>query len=90
VATAPRTVRLAFDEPVVVVDATAIAITALDAPAVPLVVIEASAIETIVEVMMGAEMTPDARYRMVAAGVTDAHGNACVSPFDAVVVSGFR
>jgi phage tail-like protein len=89
VATAPRTVRLAFDEPVVV-DATAITITALDTPAVPLVVLEASAIDTLVEVVTGAEMTPDARYRMVAAGVTDAHGNACVSPFDVVVVSGFR
>lgn len=90
VATAPRTVRLAFDEPVVVVDASAITITARDAPAVPLTVVEASAVDTLVEVMTGAEMTPDARYRVIAAGITDAHGNACVSPFDAVVVSGFR
>jgi phage tail-like protein len=90
VATGPRTVRLAFDEPVIVADPSAMTVAALDVPAVPLTVVEATAADTLVEVRMSAEMTPDARYRLGAGGVADSHGNACVPPFDVVVVPGFR
>ena len=90
VARAPRVVRLAFDEPVTVVAPSAITLEALDAPAVPLTVVEASARDTLVDLTVSAETTPDARYRVTAAGVTDLHGNPCASPFDAVIVLGFR
>lgn len=90
VARSPRVVRLAFDEPVVVADLSAIAIAALDAPAVPLSLLEAISSDSLVDITVSAEITPDARYRVTAAGVADAHGNPCVPPFDAVVVLGFR
>lgn len=90
VARSPRVVRLAFDEPIVVVDPSAISIAALDAPAVPLSVVDASATGSLVDLTVSAEITPDARYRVTVAGVTDAHGNPCAPPFDAVVVLGFR
>jgi phage tail-like protein len=85
----PRSVRLAFDKPVVV-DAAAIAIAPLDAPAIALGVIEATAAGALVDLVVDVEMTPDARYRVSAGGVRDAHENACAPPFDNVVVAGFR
>ncbi len=90
VATAPRTVRLAFDEPVVVVDASVITIASLDAPAVPLAVVEASAINTLVDVAVSTEMTPEARYRVTVAGIADVLDNPCGAPFDTFVLAGFR
>jgi phage tail-like protein len=90
VATDPRTLRLAFDEAVAVLDLAAIAITALDAPAVPLTVIAAIATETTVDVTVSTEMTPDTRYRVVAGGIADVAGNPTAPPWNEVVVVGFR
>ncbi|GAC1525261.1 MAG: hypothetical protein NVS3B10_24260 [Polyangiales bacterium] len=90
VARSPRVVRLAFDEPVVVTDASTITVAALDSPAVPLVVIDASATNTLVDLTVNTEMTPDARYRVSALGVADIDGNPCEPPFAAVIVNGFR
>ena len=90
VALSPRVLRLAFDEPVVVADASALAIRALDTPAVPLVVLEAIAASTHVDLTVHTEMTPDARYRVSAAGVADVYGNPGAPPFDAIGFAGFR
>jgi phage tail-like protein len=84
------TIRLAFDEPVALVDPTAVAITALDAPAVPLAAIGAIAANTTVDVAVSREMTPDARYRVVAGGLADLPGNPTAAPWNVVVIAGFR
>jgi phage tail-like protein len=89
VATSPRSFRLAFDEPVFL-DASAISIAPRDAPAIALAIGDAKAAGAIVDVLVNVEMTPDARYRVTASGVSDLHGNACAPPFDVVVVTGFR
>jgi phage tail-like protein len=85
-----RTIRLAFDEAVAVLDPAAIAITALDAPAVALAVIGAIAANTTVDVAVSTEMTPDARYRVVAGGLADLAGNPTAAPWNQVVIAGFR
>lgn len=90
VATGPRTLRLGFDEPVVVEDAAKILLHARSVPAVPLAVVEAHAAGTVVSLSLSTEATPDALYRVRASGVADIHGNACLPPFDEVDVAGFR
>ena len=90
VATAPRTLRLAFDETVTASDVPSIAIRAITAPAVPLTVTGVVAIGSILEVSVAPEMTPDAHYVVVAAGVTDLHGNLTQPPYDRVELVGFR
>lgn len=90
VAMSPRGFRLAFDEPIVVDTPPAISIAALDTPAIALAIADAKAAGTIVDVVVGVEMTPDARYRVTASGVSDLHGNPCAPPFDVAVVAGFR
>jgi phage tail-like protein len=85
-----RTVRLAFDEHVAVVDASAITLAALDTPAIPLNVVNATAANTIVDVTVSTEMTPDARYLVRAAGVADVAGNPTAPPFMGLVVTGYR
>jgi phage tail-like protein len=85
-----RTIRLAFDEAVEVLDASAISIAARDAPAVPLAVIGAVATDTTVDVAVSTEMTPDARYRVAANGLADLAGNPTAAPWNVVVIAGFR
>jgi phage tail-like protein len=85
-----RTLRLAFDEPVVVVDPAAIIVAALDAPAVALAVVDAVASDTLVDVSVSTEMTPDARYRVVADGLADLAGNPTAAPWNEAIIAGFR
>ena len=90
IALAPRVVRVAFDEPVVVSDPAGFSFAALDAPAVPVTCDAATALVTLVDVTLSTEVTPDVRYRVVAAGVRDRHGNPVLPPFDTAVFQGFR
>ncbi len=90
IAMAPRVVRLAFDEPVVVFDPAGLVFTALGSPAVPLASEAAIALATLVDVTLSSEMTPDVSYRVVATGVRDCDGNPVIPPFDTAVFQGFR
>jgi phage tail-like protein len=89
-ATAPKTVQVGFDEPVVVTDPTGFTFAALDAPAVPVLPVAADASGSVIRIELDTELTPDVRYRVVAAGVTDVHGNAVAVPHDRAVFTGFR
>ncbi|MCG2800508.1 MAG: Ig-like domain-containing protein, partial [Cellulomonas sp.] len=89
-ATAPKTVQVGFDEPVVVTDPTGFTFAALDAPAVPVLPVAADASGSVVRIELDTELTPDVRYRVVAAGVTDVHSNAVAVPYDQAVFTGFR
>ena len=89
-ATGQRTLRIAFDEPVRVVDPAGFAFTPLDLPAVPIAPVSAEAAGTLVTVHLDTEMTPDVRYRVRAAGVTDLSGNPPLPPHDATAFRGFR
>ncbi len=90
IARAPRIVRVAFDEPVVVSDPSGFLFAALGAPAVPVTCEVASALATLVDLTLSTEMTPDVSYRVVAAGVRDREGNLVLPPFDTAVFQGFR
>jgi phage tail-like protein len=90
VAAGPRLLRLAFDESVAVVDAAALVLAPVDAPSVPLVVEHAFAVDTLVDVTLAPEMTPDARYQVTATGISDVYGNPCGTPFDTLSFLGFR
>ena len=89
-ATSSRTLRLGFDEPVVVEDPQGFALLALDAPAVPVTVIDATADGSTIHLTLDTELTPDARYRVTATGVADLAGNLVLAPFHQATVAGFR
>ncbi len=85
-----RTVRLGFDEDVVVVDPSGFEITPASLPAVPLAPISAVAAGTAVTVTLDTEMTPDVKYKARVFGVADVHGNPALPPHDVVQFTGFR
>ena len=89
-AIAQRAVRLAFDEPVTVIDPAGLTFAPIDLPAVPIAAVSADALGTLVTVRLDTEMTPDVRYRVRAAGLTDEAGNPPLPPHDAAVFTGFR
>jgi phage tail-like protein len=90
IAISQTVVRLGFDEPIVVSDPAGFSFAALGAPAVPVAPDAAAAIETLVDVALSTEMTPDVTYRVVATGVRDRKGNPVLAPFDTAVFQGFR
>jgi phage tail-like protein len=90
IAISQTVVRLGFDEPVVVSDTAGFSFAALGAPAVPVAPESAAATETLVDVTLSTEMTPDITYRVVASGVRDRKGNPVLAPFDTAVFQGFR
>ncbi len=90
IAISQTVVRLGFDEPVVVSDTAGFSFAALGAPAVPVAPESAAAIESLVDVALSTEMTPDVTYRVVATGVRDRKGNPVLAPFDTAVFQGFR
>jgi phage tail-like protein len=89
-ATAQKIVQVGFDEPVVASSVAAFTFQPLDFPAVPIAIIGAESLGSVVRVDLDTEMTPDVRYRVTAAGVTDVHGNPVEPPFDQAVFVGFR
>jgi phage tail-like protein len=90
IAISQTVVRLGFDEPVVVSDPAGFSFAALGTPAVPLAPEAAAAIETLLDVTLSTEMTPDVTYRVVATGVRDRKGNPVLAPFDTAGFQGFR
>jgi len=88
-ATAQTTVRLSFNEAVVVVDAEGFAFEALDAPAVPIAATAAVADGTAVDVTTDIAMSPDAQYRATATGIEDAAGNP-IGTANTAAFAGFR
>jgi phage tail-like protein len=89
-ATGQRTVRIGFDEEVVVVDPTGFAFEPLDFPAVPVSSTDALAEGGAVRVTLDTELTPDARYRVTVTGVEDLRGNLVLPPDSSAVFTGFR
>jgi phage tail-like protein len=90
IAMAPRVVRLAFDELVIVSDPMGFGFVAFGAPAVPVSPTAAGALDTLVDVTLSTEMTPDVPYRVVVSGVADRNGNPVLAPFDTATFQGFR
>ncbi|MFH0899616.1 MAG: Ig-like domain-containing protein [Pseudomonadota bacterium] len=92
-ATGQRTVRVGFDEPVVLPPGGASAgflVTPLETPAVPIAAAGAAVDTAIVELTLDTEMTPDVHYEVRATGVTDLAGNPVLAPFDRTTFAGFR
>ncbi|MFH0899447.1 MAG: Ig-like domain-containing protein, partial [Pseudomonadota bacterium] len=90
-ATGQRTVRVGFDEPVVLpADGTGFVFAAFQAPAVPVAAVAASVDATVVELTLDTEMTPDVLYEVRATSTTDLAGNPVLAPFDRTTFAGFR
>jgi phage tail-like protein len=89
-ATAQRTVRIAFDEPVVVTAPGGFTFTPLDLPAVPITPVAASMTGSLATVTLDTEMTPDVRYRVTASGAADLNGNPPLPPNNDATFVGFR
>lgn len=89
-ATGQHAVDVAFDEAVQVTDASGFSLIPLDFPAVPVTVVAAEADGAVVRLTVDPDMTPDVHYEVVAVGVADLSGNPVLTPFDRVIVQGFR
>lgn len=84
-----KSVRLSFDESVMVINTSGFAIEPLEFPAVSPMVIDAVASGTMVEILLDTEMTPSVDYRLTATGVSDLKGNEIDPAFATVVFKGF-
>ncbi len=85
-----RTVRVAFDEAVLVPPGATFVLTPKGAPAVPVAVAGVSIEASVVLLTLDTEMTPDVPHEVVAIGVTDLFGNAALGPYDRAMFAGFR
>lgn len=86
----PKTVRVAFDKPVLVPSGASFLLTPQSAPAVPLAVVGVNIEENVVLLTLDTEMTPDVLHEVVAVGVTDLFGNTILGPFDRSKFTAFR
>ena len=86
----PKTVRLGFEEPVIVIDASLVTIVALEAPAMPVRVVSAVSDGASVQLALDTEMTPDVAYEVRASGVQDLARNPVLAPYDRARFVGFR
>ncbi len=89
-ALAQKTLRIAFDKPVLVPSSARFAVTPKGAPAVAVAVESAIAEDSIVQLTLDTEMTPDVVHEALAVGVTDLFGNVVLGPFDRATFTGFR
>jgi phage tail-like protein len=89
-ALAQKTVRVAFDELVLVPPGASFVLTPRSAPAVPVAVSGVKVDGSVVVLTLDTEMTPDVLHEVVAAGVTDRFGNAVLGPYDRASFAGFR
>ena len=89
-ALAQKTVRIAFDEPVLVPTGAGFALTPKTAPAVPVAVVSTTIDGSVVVLTLDTEMTPDVLHEAVAVGVTDLFGNVVLGPYDRATFAGFR
>ncbi len=85
-----KTLRVAFDEPVLQPIGASFVLTPRGAPAVPLAVVTAAIDGSVVLLTFDTEMTPDVVHEVVAAGVTDLFGNVVLGPYDRATFTGFR
>lgn len=90
VATAPRTLRLSFDEPVQLTARSSFTLSPEESPAATPVVTAVKPEANLVSLTLTTEFTPDKRYRVSVQGVTDLRGNAVTAPYDSTIVVGFR
>jgi hypothetical protein len=89
-ALAPKTVRVAFDESVLVPSGASVHPHAQGAPAVSVAVVGVSIEGSVALLTLDTEMTPDVLHEVVAIGVTDLFGNAVLAPYDRASFTGFR
>lgn len=89
-ALAQKTVRVAFDEPVLVAAGATFVLTPKSAPAVPVVVARVSVDGSVALLTLDTEMTPDVLHEVAAVGVTDLFGNVVLGPYDRASFTGFR
>ncbi len=89
-ALAQKTVRVAFDEPVLLPGGSSFVLTPKAAPAVPVAVVASAIDGTVVLLTLDTEMTPDVVHEVVALGVTDLFGNVDLAPYDRATFTGFR
>ena len=89
-AIAPKVVRVAFDEPVVVPAGSGFTVAPRGVPAVPVRVVATSVEDSLVLLSLDTEMTPDVEHEVSALGVTDASGNVVLGPYDRARFTGFR
>ncbi|MBX3249397.1 MAG: phage tail protein [Myxococcales bacterium] len=89
-ALAQKTVRIAFDEPVLVPPGASFVLTPRSAPAVPVAVSGVKVDGSVVVLTLDTEMTPDVLHEVVAVGVTDLFGNVVLGPYDRATFAGFR
>lgn len=88
-AVSAKSIRIEFDEDILVEIPNGLTVTPLDRPAVTPLPVEADAEGAIVKLTFDTEMSPGKRYRLEASGVTDVHGNSILPPFDSVTFTGF-
>ncbi|MBK7537580.1 MAG: Ig-like domain-containing protein [Myxococcales bacterium] len=89
-AVAPRQVKLAFDEEVEVPAGASFSFVPEGRPAVTLKVIAVSLDATLLWLTLDTELTPDVRYLVTVAGVSDSSGNEIMPPYDRAQLVGFR
>ncbi|WP_338869440.1 phage tail protein [Myxococcus stipitatus] len=89
-ALAAKSVRLAFDEDVLVPPTAHFTFAPRGAPAVPVAALEAAADGALVHLVLDTELTPDVVYEVLVDGVTDAHGNPVLAPYHRGTFTGFR
>jgi phage tail-like protein len=85
-----KTVRVGFDEEVVVWDPTGFLFEAKALPAVPILPVAATASQTLVDIALDPEMTPAVQYELTVQGVIDTNDNPVLPPYDTVRFTGFR
>jgi len=89
IATGPKSVRISFDEPMVVAPGSTFTLTPADAPAVPVNVVDAVASGPLIDLTMDSAMSPGRLYELRVAGAEDASGNVVAPPFDRALVYGW-
>jgi phage tail-like protein len=89
-ATGPKTVRVSFDELVLLPPGASLLLLPRGAPAVPVVATSTSVEGPVVTLGLDTEMTPGVPYEVRALGVTDRHGNTVLAPYDRATFQGFR
>src|SRR5690606_13607723 len=89
-ALAQKTVRVAFDEAVLVLSGATFTITPRGAPAVAVAVAGVSIDGSVVLLTLDTEMTPDVLHEVVAVSMMDLFGNPVLGPYDRATFTGFR
>ncbi|MDJ0766537.1 MAG: phage tail protein [Myxococcota bacterium] len=89
-ATGQKTVKVGFDEEVVVFDPLGFHFEPMDLPAVPISPQRAYCLGNVIKITLNTEMTPDVRYRLTAQEVPDLNENPVLTSFDTAEFVGFR